>query len=212
MKITFVTTYLTQFGGGGKIVMDFSNELIERGHQINVVAQKINHEKYRFKDEVSTFEVGGPLPSNPFHWLRFHNIKHKYLKVLNEIEKDILISVHFPSNYICAKVKNRNKFKHIYYCLEPYRFIHDKKFIYKASFFPKIVSRIISLFFKKYDIKGTLDADEVVCISRFIIKRVKEVYNREGILHYLGIEIENAVKNQNDFNLTRQLNIKQSLK
>ena len=187
--------------------MDFSNELIERGHQITVIAQKIDYEKYRFKDDISTFEVGGPLPSNPFHWLRFHNIKRRYLKVLNEIEKDVLVSIHFTSNYICAKVKNQNKIKHIYYCLEPYRFIHDKKFLSKASFFHKIVFWIIRSFLKKYDINGALDADEVVCISRYIIKRVEDVYNRKGILHYLGIEIENEVKNQTDLNLRRKLNI-----
>ena len=105
MKITFVTSHLTLFGGGGKVIMDFSNELVERGYEINVVAQKIDQEKYIFKKSVNLIEIGGPLPSNPIHWLKLKKIKKKYVRVLNSLDSDLTISLNFPSNYFCMNIK-----------------------------------------------------------------------------------------------------------
>ena len=75
MKIAFVTTHMTLFGGGGKFLRDFANKLCERGHQITIVAQVIDRNKYKFHDKVKLIQIGGPLPSNPLYWINFKRIK-----------------------------------------------------------------------------------------------------------------------------------------
>ncbi|MFX0104822.1 MAG: glycosyltransferase family 4 protein [Candidatus Hodarchaeota archaeon] len=208
MKITFVTSHLTLFGGGGKVVMDFSNELIEKGYEINVVAQKIDQEKYLFKKGINLIEVGGPLPSNPIHWLKLKSLKKRYYDILNNLNSELIISLNFPANYFCMDIKKDKNVKTIYYCLEPYRFFHDKKFYSNASFTLRIITQFLRLFYKKYDIKGALAADEVVCISNFTKKRVKEIYGREGYLHYIGVDIEKDADNNEDFDINKTLNLK----
>lgn len=207
MKICFVTTHLIKIGGAHKFLRDYANYLSDRGHHITIIAQKIDQKIYKFLDKIVLYEVGGPLPSNPFYWLNFPNIKKRYLKLLNQINCDLLISLLFPSNYFCSKV-NKNRFgKNLYYCFEPYRLFHDKKYIKYAPFILKIFSWISSLFFKKLDIKGVKSADYIICISNFIRKRVKITYNRESYLHYIGVEIKRIKNKQFDFNLRATLNL-----
>ncbi len=70
MNLTFLTSHLTVFGGGGKFLMDFANNFYLREHTINIIAQKIDRNKYQFNKNINLIEVGGQLPSNPLHWLK----------------------------------------------------------------------------------------------------------------------------------------------
>ena len=90
MKIAFVTSHMTVYTGAGKFLMDYANVFSEKGHEITVVAQKINQDNFKFNEKITLIEVSGPLPSNPFHWLRFKKIKKRYLKVLNRLDVDLL--------------------------------------------------------------------------------------------------------------------------
>ena len=80
MKIAFVFTDLHGIGGAGKFFRDAANGLCERGHNITVIAQKINQDVYNFNDKIHLIEVGGPVQANPFYWLRFNKVKKKYLR------------------------------------------------------------------------------------------------------------------------------------
>ncbi len=184
MHISFVTPHLTVYGGGGIFIMNYANELSERGHKITVIAQKINQNDYQFDTNVSLIEVGGPLPTNPLHWIFLKFTKKKFFKVLNTINADFIISINFPSNFFCSNPYSHKKTKHIYYCHEPYRYIHDKDFYSKLPIFQKIFCWILRVFFKKYDIKSVLEADAIICNSNYTKSRVKKIYKREGIVHY----------------------------
>ena len=98
--------------------------------------------------------------------------------------------------------------KTLYYCLEPSRFFYDKKFYSNASFFLKNITRFLRLFYKKKDIQGAITADKIICISNFTKQRVKEIYGKEGQLHYIGVEMEEKADNKFDFNLREELNLK----
>jgi len=202
MKIVFVTTHLTVFGGGGIFIRDFANELSANGHRITIVAQKINTNNYKFNANISLIEVGGPLPSKPLYWIKFREIKMKYLNVLNRLNSGILISIHFPTNYFCSKFYRKNNYKHIYYCLEPYRPFHDKFYYLNTSIMEKIRFFMLRVFFKKYDIEGACNADRIICISNFIKNKVRLCYDKIGIVNYFGVEIKNV------FNVERNLNTK----
>ncbi|KKM18719.1 hypothetical protein LCGC14_1662880, partial [marine sediment metagenome] len=201
MIITFVTSHLTVFGGGGIIVMDYANELIKKGYVINVIAQKIDRILYKFNDKIQLIEVGGILPKNLVYWLGFNIIVKKYMKALEHLESDILISIHFPSNFICSKFRENRKVKHIYYCLEPYRFIHDRTFISNAPFNRKILFWIIRFLFKKYDIRGSRNADKIISISEFTKARVNKIYQKDSVVHYIGKSIEDTSRKTEKFDL-----------
>ena len=202
MNITFVTSFLTIYGGAGNFLRDYANQLCENGHDITIVAQKIDRNNYQFDERILLIEVGGYLQSNPFHWIRFNKIKKKYLKILTQLNSDLFISSHFPLNYFCSQIKIRSNFRHINYCHEPFRYFHDKKFYSNTQFLLKILTFFLRLFFKKYDIKGTRNADMVICNSKFTKKKVRECYNRDSTVLYpiLNLNEKNNMKNIFDFN------------
>jgi len=207
MNITFVASYLSVYGGGGKFLTDYANKLCEKGHNITVVSQKVDKKLYKFNNKIKLFEVGGPLPSHPPFWLKFDYIVKSYLRILNQLKSDINISVNFPSNYICTKVNNRNGSKHIFFCNEPFRFFHDKKFYSNAPFFLRIASWGLRLFYKKFDIEGTLGADEVIYNSNFTRARGVKCYGRDGIVHHIGIKTGNGFTDSEYLRFQQKWNI-----
>ncbi|MHA1491512.1 MAG: glycosyltransferase family 4 protein [Promethearchaeota archaeon] len=207
MKITIVHSYLMIFGGGGIFLRDYANKLCEKGHDITIIIQKINHSLYKFNDKIKIIEVGGSLPSKPMHWLRFHKLKKKYVEVLKKLNHDIIISMYFPSNYFSASFDKGNDPKLVNYCNEPYRYFHDKEFYNHAPLLLRNAARFLRIFFKKYDIIGTCAADEIICNSNFTKKRVKKTYGREGIVHYIGVNIEDSSKKLDNFEFRQKLDI-----
>lgn len=208
MKIAFVTSHMTVYTGAGKFLVDYANAFNEKGHEITVIAQRINQDNFKFNKEITLIETGGSLPSNPFHWLRFKKIKKRYLKVLNKLDVDLFFSQYFPSTYFCAKSDKRKYVKHVNFCHEPYLFFHNKEFYSNAPFFLKIFSKVLRHFFKKYEIEGILDTDDIICNSYYTKNKVKDYYNRESIVHYIGVNCTNTTDPKEYYNLKHILNFK----
>ncbi|MHA2336198.1 MAG: glycosyltransferase family 4 protein [Candidatus Hodarchaeales archaeon] len=207
MKITLVISHLSIYGGGGKFIMDYANRFTERGHSVTIVAININKNNYKFNEKVNLIELGGSLPTNPLFWFKFKKMKRKYLQAIDKLESDIIVNIHFPTNYFLSKTDKNNKIKYVNYCLEPYRYFHDREFYSRAPIFLKLVSLFLRLGYKRYDIIGMRSATEIIYISKFTGKRIKEWYGRNGILHYIGVDTSKKLENDIDFDLRKKLHI-----
>ncbi len=211
MRIAFVTTHLTTIGGAGKFLMNYANKLSERGHNITIVAQIINRNNYEFYNKISLIEIGGPLPSNPIYWLSFNIIKKKYIKALSKLKVDLIVSQLFPTNYYCADFCKKNNIKHIYYCFEPFRVFHDKKFYSNTFYLLRIIFFFLRIFFKKFDIIAGHKADEIIYISKFVKKKGKILYNKSGYVHYIGVNIDNNINKCIDFDPRLKLKLNEDI-
>ena len=207
MNITFVTSHLTVLIGSGKSLLDYTDKFSKMGHRITVVAQKIDRDLYKFNDNISLIELGGFLPSNPLYWLRFYKTKKNYVKILNKLDNDLIIPINFPANFFVSKTKRINHVKHVYYCFEPFRFFHDKKFYSTAPLYIKFSSWFLRLIYKKIDVKSVRLADNIICISNFIKKRIQEVYGLDSYLHNPGIKVIEEIDELHDFSIKEKLNI-----
>ncbi len=213
MKILFVVTHLTTFGGVGKVILDYANKFCEQGHQVGIIAQKIDIDNYRFLDNIVIIEIGGPLPKNPLHWIFLNKIRKKYQNVIQKLKPNILFSHNFPSNYYCLNLKIPKNCKHIYYCYEPYRLFHDKRYYQSSPFLLKYISKVLRFFYKKYDMIATKNVDAIICISLFTKRRIKEVYNCEAILIYPILNINQFNKSKlSNFSLYKHLGLKKNQK
>ena len=206
MKIAFITTHLTIYGGGSKFLVDYSNELSKRGHEITIVAQKINYKHYKFNKNIRIIELGWWLPSNVLYWLNFNKIKKRYLNVLLKLNVDFLISVHFPTNYFCSLVRKNRNLKYLHFCLEPFLYLYKKEYYKKAPILTRIIIWFFRYLFIRFDIEGSSKADEIICISKFIKKQVKAIYHRDGVLHYLGIMV-NLSNNNHHINFKKKIGL-----
>lgn len=206
MKIVFYASHLTLLNGGGLFLRDYANALSEREHEVSVLAQRIDQNIYKFNNNISVFQIGCVIPSNPLYWINFNKIKIKNLKILEELDADVIISNDFPVNYFCAKSNHRRNFKHVYYCHEPYRFFHDKKFYSKLPFLKRFALMFIRLIFKKYDKKGVKDADLILCNSNYTKKKIKTCYIKESKVLYPIPNKENSLKSD-EFQLRHKLKL-----
>ncbi|MFX1392261.1 MAG: glycosyltransferase family 4 protein [Promethearchaeota archaeon] len=206
MNITVVTTHLTLMGGVGKFTLDYANELCVRGHNITIVAQKIDLDLFKFNKKIRLIEVGGPLPKSLFYWFKFNQIKKKYINISDKLDNGIIFSQLFPSNYFCANLNDLHNSKYILYCHEPYRLFHDKNYLFKAPLFLKISGYFLKIFFKKYDIEGTIAANGILCNSIFTKNKVKDIYGKDSYIFYPILKMDNP-DDLIDFNLRQMLKI-----
>lgn len=207
MNIVFVTSHLTVITGASKFVSEYVNKFNEHGHNVTIVAQKIDLNNYKIHHDISLIEIGGPLPSTPLHWLLFNVVKNKYLRALKVLQGDLVVSIGFPSNFFCSLVSKQNGIKHVYYCLDPFRYFYDRKFYSTAPLVNRIIYQTLRLFYKKYDIKGTLWADDIVCISNFTRQNIKKIYVRDSKVHHIGIATDNSLSQKSDFIFRQELAI-----
>lgn len=207
MKIAFITSHLTLLNGGGLVVKDYANGFCEKGYDVSVIAQKINHNIYKFNKKISLIEIGSTIPLNPLYWIKFHWIKKTHVNVLKDLQADFIISHDFPVNYFCSKIIQRKDLKHVYYCHEPYRFFYDKKFRSKIPLLKRIAIVFIKLFFKKYDKKGVIDADLILCNSNYTKNKIDKIYGREGHVIYPILNKKSDII-LNGFDIRQLLNLK----
>jgi len=211
MKIIIVLSHLSIYGGGGKFIRDYANRLSEKGHDITIIAINIDKANYKFAEKVNLIELGGPVPKNPFFWLEFNKIKKKYLRIISKMESDLIINLHFPTNYYLSKLKKANKINFVHYCLEPYLIFHSRTFYSRAPILLKLISFILRILFKRYDIIGMRSATEIIYISKFTGRHIKEWYGRNGILHYIGIETKKGIDNNKNFDLRKRLELRDDI-
>lgn len=185
MRIAFLTSHMTFYGGGSIVVRNYANALAREGHKITIIAIKIDKTKYIFDNNIRLIELGGILPSNPFYWLfLLFGIKKRFISALSNNYFDIIIPQGFPVNYFCTCLKRQNFGKNIFFCHEPYRFFHEKKFISSIPIVMRVLIIVLKLFYKKYDIIGGKRADSIICNSNFTKQRVRKIYDRDSEIVY----------------------------
>ena len=207
MKITFAASHLTIFGGGGILLRDYANKLSENGHIITIIALKIDTNIYKFNKKITIIDLNTSIPSSPLFWFNFAKIMKEFLGILNKINTDLIISFYFPMTYFTSKIERRNDLRFVYFCLEPFRFFHDKKFYSKAPFYIKLCSLFLRLIYIKHDIKSVVLIEKIISISDFTKKRVKKVYGRDSILHKAGIKIYEENDTLSDISIKEKFNL-----
>lgn len=207
MNITFTISHLTLLVGSGIFLRNYVNKLSEKGHKITIISLKVDRNIYRFNEKIKIIDLKTQVPSSPLFWIKFIEIKRKFIRIINELKTDIIISIHFPLTYFSSAVCKKRGLKHVYFCLEPFRYFHDKEFYLKAPIIYKISSWFLRIIFKKLDIRSISMTDEIIYISKFIKERGKKIYNREGYVHYIGIETKNKKIKTDAFTLKQSLNI-----
>ncbi len=185
MKVTFVTTHMNKVSGVAVVIQNLANSLIDRGFEVRIVAQTINKKIWNLNKKIIINEVGGPLPISPFYWMNLNKgIGNRYLNCLSSFYSDFIVPQLFPTHYFCGKLNKKFYGKIIYYCHEPYRFFHDDEYLDKAPSFQKYIMKILKILYNKFDIEGAHSANEILCNSEFIKKKIRKIYNLDSHVVY----------------------------
>jgi len=194
MKIAIIFPRLSGPYGGEKILIETSNELVRRGHKIVIYV-------YEY-DKI----CGGYLDPNirvvkcrAFKFRR-HNLDTflaylamPYLAGKVRRDYDLILGMTWQAALALWWLKKARRFRLIpllYHCFEPPRFLYDLQTVTGNSF----IARFIAYFVKRIDRASARSADAIISISDYIQKEVSEIYGRDSVKIYPGVEISRFKK------------------
>jgi glycosyltransferase involved in cell wall biosynthesis len=134
LQIIYLHPHFVSDGGAGRMVLETARLLAECGHQVHVVCIRADSGIVgQVGDNVQFHQIGGPLSSSIWFWIRFNRSCRLVLKVIDAIAsnadgmKTILFPQVFPANWWGAFVVKRSpQFANVWYCQEPSAFIHSR--------------------------------------------------------------------------------------
>ena len=141
------------------MVLETARRLADCGHQVHVVCLRADQAIVEnVSEQVLFHQIGGPLSSSIWFWIRFNHSCRQVLKVIDAITsnadglKTVLFPQVFPANWWGAVVlRRRPDLASVWYCQEPSAFIHSD--VWKRSVpWPKNwIAMLISPFMQRLD-------------------------------------------------------------
>ena len=190
--LVFVHPHFTIPGGAGKMLLELSSRLTE-DFEIAVIALKINQEYKKNYPEINFVDIGGPTTDSFNFWLRLPYWRRKVHSAIEEYQKKgeiKLISSVFPANWLSLIYKKKHKeVKTFWFCQEPSAFIHIKKWRNAIqSPLKRLIANVMMPIFAAYDKKMTKFADTIFSNSEFSRGNIHQVYGRDSVIIYPGID------------------------
>jgi len=190
MKIALVHDYLNQFGGAERVLEAFS-EIFPNApiytliHDPKKVRGVFSNKKIR-----TSFLQKIPLVKS-YHRI-FPFLMPIAIEQFNLSDYDVVLS---DSASFAKGVITGPETLHICYCHTPPRYAWDDSHKYIEEYgFPRIIKRLIPLFMnyiRIWDREAALRADELICNSKFVAKRIKKYYNRKASVIYPPVDTKN---------------------
>ncbi|MCD6092553.1 MAG: glycosyltransferase, partial [Candidatus Aenigmarchaeota archaeon] len=183
-------------GGAGGLLLHLCDELIKKGNEVTLITTEIGEIwKSIIPDKLEIITIGRVIKTGNRDldlFLQHYDVArmHRYLN--NNFD---IINIHnYPSpiaSALAKKLKGLNT-PVVYQCNEPPRFLYDlhKETIKNSSIVKKIGISIFTPLLKKLDKWGVSKVDEIISISKFMQRYIKEIYKRNNSFIMPGIEID----------------------
>ncbi|MBI3306462.1 MAG: glycosyltransferase family 4 protein [Candidatus Omnitrophica bacterium] len=191
MKIAWFHSHLLNWSGGTKFLYETLKRLNERV-DITIFVEAADEKLQAIFEEsgikVVAFTRTRSSKSHTY-WLFFpffivQEIFWVYRKVKNF---DMYVSSFFPMNYVLFKA---GKKPHIFFCFEPFVFIHDQDMINGFGLQKRLALHFLRFLYAKKDIRASRAADSILTLNADVAKSVTQTYNREPGLTYMGVDID----------------------
>ncbi|MHA1833616.1 MAG: glycosyltransferase family 4 protein [Candidatus Baldrarchaeia archaeon] len=198
MKIAIVFPGFSEYitGGAGGLLLHLCDELIKMGNEVTLITTEIGEiwkplipSKLKIITTGSTFKTSN-RDANLL--LQHYNVAMLYKYLSDDFD---IINVHnYPSPLapaIAKKWKNPNT-PVVYQCNEPPRFLYDlyEETIKNSPPLKRAAIRVSSPFIRKLDAWSINYVDEIITISKFMQKYIKQVYGRDSVFIMPGIEVD----------------------
>jgi glycosyltransferase involved in cell wall biosynthesis len=182
--VLYLHPHFTLPGGAGRHALETGRELARRGWKVHIASIRNSPQIVSdFYNEITFHDLGGPLSSSIWYWPNLPILFNKTLKLIDDINPDIVFSQVFPANWwgFGAKLLRKESLRHIWMCQEPSAFIHSKKWI---SALPMnaagIGARALNPILKAVDTHLARHTDFVFANSEFSKSLALAAYNYRG--------------------------------
>src|SRR3989344_17637 len=187
MKIALVHDYLTQYGGGERVLQALAEMFPEAPIYTLVYDERATGRVFAGREIRTSF-----LQRLPFT-KRYHRLFPLIMPIAIEqfdfSEFDIVLSI---SASFAKGISTKPQTRHINYCLTPTRFLWDDSHHYiKESYSSWPVRKLLPLlvsYLRVWDKEAAYRVDEYIGISEFVRCRIKKYYERDSRLIYPPVD------------------------
>ena len=183
MKLALVHDYLTQFGGGERVLEALSDMYPDAPIYTLIYDERATGGVFKGKKIVTSF-----LQKIPFT-KKYHRVFPMLMPLaieqfdFSEFDTVLSVSASFAKGII-----TKPSTRHINYCLTPTRFLWDDSHRYVSEFrYPWPIKKLLPLalsYLRLWDKEAALRVDAYVGISRFVQERIKKYYAQDSSLIY----------------------------
>ena len=176
MKIALVCDYLTQYGGGERVLEVLAEMYPEAPIYTLVYDERATGGVFRGRDIRTSFLQ--KLPFTRRHHRMFPLLMPLAIEQFDFSQFDVVLSL---SASFAKGIITKPGTRHINYCLTPTRFLWDDSHRYLRDFvsWPRFVSFFLT-YLRVWDKEAAMRVDEFVSISKFVEARIKKYYAREA--------------------------------
>jgi len=187
--IVYVHPHLTMRSGSTEFVLNTAVGLQERGWPVVIVAIKADPEIVGDRN-VEIVELGGPLPSDPRHWLGLPGLERRLFAALDRIPDKILFPQVHTANYWAFAYKAARPWAPcVWMCQEPSAFVHSWSNIRSLPLPMRLATIAANLPLQVIDRLLVAQADLIVANSHFTAAAIRRIYGRDAdAIVYPGVQ------------------------
>ncbi|MEK7583027.1 MAG: glycosyltransferase [Patescibacteria group bacterium] len=188
MKIALVHDYLTQYGGGERVLQALCEMFPDAPIYTLVYDEKATGRVFAGRTIKTSFLQR--LPFTKRYHRMFPLLMPMAIEQFDFSEFDIVLSI---SASFAKGIITKPATRHINYCLTPTRFLWDDSHRYikeSYSLWPvrKLLPFLVS-YLRVWDKEAAYRVDEYIGISEFVRRRIKKYYERESVLIYPPVDV-----------------------
>ncbi|MBI4117199.1 MAG: glycosyltransferase, partial [Parcubacteria group bacterium] len=178
MKIALVHDYLTQLGGGERVLAEFCEMFPEAPIFTLIYDDKRTDGVFKNKKIYTSFLQ--KIPGSKKYFRGFVWLMPLAVEQFDFFDFDIVISV---SHSFGKGIITKPSTKHICYCLTPTRYLWH----YPGLPF-KLISQPILSYLRNWDYQAARRPDYFIACSENVRQRIKKYYNRESEVIYPPVD------------------------
>ena len=178
--IVYVHPHLMMRTGATNFVLNTAVGLQERGWPVVIVTGQADPAIVGER-KLDIVELGGPLPSDPWHWLGLGGLERRVFAALDRIPHKVLFPQVHPANYWAFAYKAARPWVPcVWMCHEPSAFVHSWSNIRSLTGPMRLATMAANPPLQILDRLLVAQTDHIVANSRFTAANVRRIYGRDA--------------------------------
>lgn len=178
------------------MVLETGYRLAQRGHEVHCICIRADANIVAEASKTIRFhEIGGPLSSSIWFWLRFRRSCSKVSRLIDDIllqqDPAVLFPQVFPANWWASWVLRRHRsLPCVWYCQEPSAFIHSSRWINALPSPKNWIAWLMNPYLRCQDLRNCSRFETILVNSQFSKTYTEQIYGYESAkvtTVYLGV-------------------------
>lgn len=178
--IVYVHPHLAMRTGATNFVLVTASGLQERGWPVVIVTGQADPAIVGDRT-LDIVELGGPLPSDPRHWLGLGGLERRVFAALDRIPHKVLFPQVHPANYWAFAYKAARPWVPcVWMCHEPSAFVHSWSNIRSLTGSMRLATMAANPPLQVLDRLLVAQTDHIIANSQFTASNVRRIYGRDA--------------------------------